>query len=321
MELRLPAPCLVVLVGPSSSGKSSWAAQTFNEGEIVSSDRLRGMVGAGEDDQQASKAAFSLLEQIALERTGRRLTTVIDTLGFDQESRRRWIALAHEAGMPAFAIVFDTPTAEIEARNAGRVRPIPKTVLGRQISRYRAVRSELGDDGFDRIEVEQHLSLVPPQMVDTTTDRPVAGGRTRGRHTFGLMVSRFSWAGGREGLGERLVDIARRAEVAGFRDLWLMDHFRQIPQVGRGWEDMPEAYTTLSYLASVTSSIRLGTLVSSVTHRHPVVLGRMVATLDVLSGGRANLGIGIGWDGKEHESYGMPFPETAHRYAQLEATL
>ncbi|MGH3666855.1 MAG: AAA family ATPase, partial [Acidimicrobiia bacterium] len=94
MELRLPAPCLVVLIGASSSGKSSWAATTFRETEIVSSDRLRGMVGAGEDDQQAGTAAFSILEQIVTERMRRRLTTVVDTLGFDRNNRRRWAAQA-----------------------------------------------------------------------------------------------------------------------------------------------------------------------------------------------------------------------------------
>jgi alkanesulfonate monooxygenase SsuD/methylene tetrahydromethanopterin reductase-like flavin-dependent oxidoreductase (luciferase family) len=84
---------------------------------------------------------------------------------------------------------------------------------------------------------------------------------------------------------------------------------------------MPEAYTLLSYLAGVTTSIRLGALVSGITHRHPVVLGRMVATLDVLSGGRANLGLGLAWDAKEHEAYGMAFPATDERYDLLEDTL
>jgi F420-dependent oxidoreductase-like protein len=136
-----------------------------------------------------------------------------------------------------------------------------------------------------------------------------------------LVVNRFDWGGGREELAARLTSIAQRAESAGFRDLWVMDHFRQIPQLGRAWEDMPEAYITLSFLAGVTSTIRLGALVTGVTHRHPVVLGKMIATLDVLSGGRANLGLGIGWNDKEHRAYGIPFPDTAGRYAMLEDTL
>ncbi|HEU5112017.1 MAG TPA: AAA family ATPase, partial [Acidimicrobiia bacterium] len=164
MELRLPAPCLVVLVGASSSGKSTWAGRAFKETEVVSSDRLRGIVGSGEDDQQAGTAAFSILEQIVEERMRRRLTTVIDTLGFDREKRRRWVALAHEADLPAFAVVFDTPPEQARVRNAEQVRPIPKTVLDKQLARFRVVRTEIDEDGFDRVLVEQPVALVAPSM-------------------------------------------------------------------------------------------------------------------------------------------------------------
>ncbi len=101
-------------------------------------------------------------------------------------------------------------------------------------------------------------------------------------HTFGLLVSRFAWDTemGSDACGRS----HRRAEAAGFRDIWVMDHFRQIRGVGRPWEDIPEAYTALAHMAAVTSSIRLGALVTGITHRHPIVLGKMVATLDVLSG-------------------------------------
>ena len=108
-----------------------------------------------------------------------------------------------------------------------------------------------------------------------------------------------------------LAEIARRAEEAGFRDLWLMDHFRQIPQVGRAWEDIPEAYTTLGYLAGVTTRIRLGALVTGITYRNPALLGKMIATLDVLSGGRANCGLGVGWHADEHVGYGWDFPSVS----------
>jgi alkanesulfonate monooxygenase SsuD/methylene tetrahydromethanopterin reductase-like flavin-dependent oxidoreductase (luciferase family) len=100
-----------------------------------------------------------------------------------------------------------------------------------------------------------------------------------------------------------------------------MDHFRQIPGVGREWEDIPEAYTALSYIAGQTTTIRLGALVTGITHRHPIVLGKMVATLDVLSGGRANCGLGIAWNRDEHAAYGMAFPPVAERYRLLEDTL
>jgi F420-dependent oxidoreductase-like protein len=320
MELRLPAPCLVVLVGASSSGKSTWAAGTFRETEIVSSDRLRGMVGAGEDDQQAGTAAFSILEQIVEERMRRRLTTVIDSLGFDRDNRRRWVGLAHDVGLPAFAIVFDTPRDQARARNTQRPRPIPKTVLDRQLSRFRAVQAEIDDDGFDRVIVEQPVALVAPSII---SQRSQSGDDRAAQrlHRFGLVVNRFDWPGERAEMAPHLASIATRAEAAGFDDLWVMDHFRQIPQVGRQWEDIPEAYTTLAFLAGITSEIRLGTLVTGIGHRHPVVLGKMVATLDVLSGGRVTLGLGIGWDREEHEGYGIPFPPTSARYEQLEDTL
>ena len=134
-----------------------------------------------------------------------------------------------------------------------------------------------------------------------------------------MLLSRFEWAG--PALGDQLVKIARRAEAAGFTNLWVMDHFRQINQVGRAWEAIPEAYTALSYMAGATSKINLGALVSGVTHRNPVVLGKMLATLDVLSGGRAICGLGAAWDEKEHEAYGIEFPKLADRYDLLEDTL
>jgi F420-dependent oxidoreductase-like protein len=134
-------------------------------------------------------------------------------------------------------------------------------------------------------------------------------------------VSRFDWEGGAESLSSHLADIAQRAEAAGFRDLWLMDHFRQIPQVGRAWEDIPEAHTTLGFLAGVTTRVRLGALVTGITYRNPALLGKMIATLDVLSGGRANCGLGIGWHADEHRGYGWDFPPLSQRYALLEDTL
>ena len=165
MDLRLPMPCLVVVCGPSGSGKSTWAAGTFQESQIVSSDRIRGMVGAGEDDQQAGTAAFSILEQVVSERMRRGLTTVIDTLGMDADKRRRWVGIAHEAGIPAYAVLFDTPAVEIRARNSARARPIPKTVLDKQLSRFRAVRGEIEQEGFDQVLTEQPMVMVTPSVV------------------------------------------------------------------------------------------------------------------------------------------------------------
>lgn len=315
MELRLPAPSLVVLVGPSSSGKSTWAAEHFAAGQVVSSDALRAVVGAGEDDQAAGTVAFELLDRVVAERMRRGLTTVIDTLGFDDARRRQWIALAHDAGVPAHAVVFDTTPALCESRNDQRQRPIPKTVLRKQLSRFKKTRENLDSDGFDGIHTEQPVAIVAPVVRgagEATKEQPDRS------HAFGLMVSSFNWEGE---LGETLADIGHRAEEAGFEEIWVMDHFRQIRGVGRPWEDIPEAYIALGYLAGKTSTIRLGCLVTGITHRHPIVLGKMIATLDVLSGGRAICGIGAAWDDEEHAAYGIEFPDVPTRYSILEETL
>jgi F420-dependent oxidoreductase-like protein len=138
---------------------------------------------------------------------------------------------------------------------------------------------------------------------------------------FGLQIPRFAGLGGPAAIGPALAAIAGAAERAGFESIWVMDHFRQIPLMGRAWEDMPESYTTLAHLAAHTSTIRLGTLVSGITYRNVAHLAKIVATLDVLSGGRANCGLGLGWFRQEHEAYGWPFPTVAERYALLEDAL
>lgn len=321
MELKLPAPSLIVLLGPSGSGKTTWAREHFSAGEVVSSDALREMVGAGEDDQSASPAAFDILERIVDERLRRGLTVVIDTLGFHDESRGRWVEKAHEAGMPAHAVVFDTPAEVCHQRNQARPRPIPKGVLNKQMSRFSKVVAQLEGDGFDGIHDQQPVAVVAPGLATrapTTGDEGITG-RSRSGHTFGLIVSRMDWPEGDR--GEQLAAVAKRAEEAGFRDIWVMDHFRQIRGIGRPWEDLPEAYTTLGFVAGVTHRIRLGALVTGITHRPPIVLGKMVATLDVLSGGRAICGLGLAWDQEEHTVFDIGFPDRSTRYAILEETL
>jgi alkanesulfonate monooxygenase SsuD/methylene tetrahydromethanopterin reductase-like flavin-dependent oxidoreductase (luciferase family) len=100
-----------------------------------------------------------------------------------------------------------------------------------------------------------------------------------------------------------------------------MDHFRQIPQIGRAWDDFLESYTTLGYLAACTERVRLGALVTGITYRNVAHLGKIVATLDVLSGGRAVCGLGLAWFRDEHVAYGWEFPSVARRYALLEDAL
>lgn len=314
MELRLPAPCVVVLIGPAGAGKTTWALEHFASNEVVSSDSLRAAVGVDEDDMSASSAAFELLERIVDERIERRLTTVIDSTGLESERRRRWIDKAHAAGIPVHAIVFATDIETVEQSNRNKAHPIPKTVLRRQLAKLATAMEEVGLEGFDGLHSRQPVRAVTPTLLPA---RPSQQRKTG--HTFGLLVSRFDWA--TEDLGGAITDIALRAEDAGFTDIWFMDHFRQIPGVGRPWEDIPEAFTALSYVAGSTTRIRLGVLVAAITHRQPVVLGKMIATLDVLSGGRAICGLGVGWDAKEHDSYGIAMPPLGDRYELLEDTL
>jgi F420-dependent oxidoreductase-like protein len=318
MELKLPAPSLLVLIGPSGSGKTTWARAHFSQGQVVSSDSLRAMVGAGENDQSASTAAFELLERIVDERLKRGLTVVIDSMGFDDEGRARWIDKAHDAGVPAHAVVFDTPAEVCERRNGSREKPIPKSALKRQISRFATVVQSVAVEPFDGVHTEQPVAVVAPAVAASAPRDGSPAPRPTG-HTFGLMLSRMDWPAGER--GEQLASIARRAEAAGFRDIWVMDHFRQIRGVGQPWEDLPEAYTALGYIAGATTTIRLGTLVTGISHRPPVVLGKQVATLDVLSGGRAICGLGVAWDEAEHAAYAIEYPDLATRYALLEETL
>ncbi len=314
MELKLPAPCVVVLIGPSRTGKTTWAHNHFASNEVVSSDALRAMVGIDEDDQIASTSAFELLDQIFSERLTRGLTTVIDTTGLQTENRAKWIETAHGAELPIYAIVFTATLDEVERPNQSRARPIPKTVLRKQFTTMQKVMKGIADEGFDGVHEEQTVRAVVSTLIASTPDDAQPTG-----HTFGLLLSRFEWA--TRDFGDQLAKIARRAEDAGFTDLWVMDHFRQIQQVGRPWEDIPEAYTALAYLAGVTTNIRLGALVSGITHRNPVLLGKMLASLDVLSGGRVIAGLGAAWDEKEHEAYGIDFPSLSGRYDLLEDTL
>src|SRR5512138_48196 len=112
---------------------------------------------------------------------------------------------------------------------------------------------------------------------------------------LGLQVPNFTWPSGPAALAETLRRIAVAADEGGFASLWVMDHFFQIPPVGPAETDMLEGYGALSYLAGVTRRVRLGTMVTGVTYRHPGVLVKTATTLDVLSGGRAMLGIGAAW--------------------------
>src|SRR5438105_13244732 len=138
---------------------------------------------------------------------------------------------------------------------------------------------------------------------------------------LGLQIPRFRWPGGPPQVASTLAAVARAADDAGYASIWLMDHFFQISSIGKVDEEMLEAYTTLGFLAAHTRRARLGTLVTGVHYRHPGVLLKQVTTLDVLSQGRAYLGIGAGWYERESKGLGVPFPPLKDRFERLEETL
>jgi F420-dependent oxidoreductase-like protein len=139
---------------------------------------------------------------------------------------------------------------------------------------------------------------------------------------LGLHLPRLTMPGGDvAATGPALAASARAAEAAGFRDVTLMDHWFQMEMFGGPGEPMLDGYTTLGYLAAVTERVRLGLLVTGVMYRHPGLLAKTIATLDVLSGGRARLGIGAAWYDREHHGLGVPFPPLAERFERLEETL
>jgi F420-dependent oxidoreductase-like protein len=138
---------------------------------------------------------------------------------------------------------------------------------------------------------------------------------------IGLEIPDFTWPGGKDCLGSDVARIARAAEAAGFFSICVMDHLFQIEMFGPPEREMLEAYTTLAFIAGHTSRVQLGTTVTCVAYRHPGVLAKTITTLDVLSGGRAWLGIGAGWNASESDGLGIPFPPLGERFERLEETL
>src|SRR5260370_42197555 len=121
--------------------------------------------------------------------------------------------------------------------------------------------------------------------------------------------------------GNIFATFAQRAERAGLSSLWVPDHLLMPPRFGDPDENMLESWSALAFLAGRTNRIKLGTLVTGVTYRHPGLLLKAATTLDVLSHGRTYLGLGAAWYKEEHEAYGVPFPATTERFERLEETL
>ena len=138
---------------------------------------------------------------------------------------------------------------------------------------------------------------------------------------MGIHYMNFTLPGGAPAIPGAFGDTAVAAEQAGFKWLTVMDHWFQMESFAPPQEPMLEAYSALSYAAAKTERLKLGTLVTGVTYRHPGLLAKTVTTLDVLSGGRAFLGIGAAWYEREHKGLGVPFPPVAERFERLEETL
>jgi F420-dependent oxidoreductase-like protein len=138
---------------------------------------------------------------------------------------------------------------------------------------------------------------------------------------LGVHCANLTWPGGPDVLGTTLAGVARAADEGGATTLTMMDHYFQMEQFAPAEQPMLEGYTSLAFMAAHTSNIRLGLIVTGVTYRSPGLLAKIVTTLDVLSGGRAQLGIGAAWYEREHLGLGVPYPPVAERFERLEETL
>lgn len=138
---------------------------------------------------------------------------------------------------------------------------------------------------------------------------------------LGLQIPNFSYGTGVEELFPTVMAQAREAEAAGFDSVFVMDHFYQLPMLGDPDQPMLEAYTALGALATATERVQLGTLVTGNTYRNPALLAKTITTLDVVSQGRAILGIGTGWFELEHDQLGFEFGTFTDRFNRLEEAL
>ncbi|MDQ2754556.1 MAG: LLM class F420-dependent oxidoreductase [Actinomycetota bacterium] len=137
----------------------------------------------------------------------------------------------------------------------------------------------------------------------------------------GIHFANFTLPGGASSLASTLAATARTAEEGGCSTFTLMDHWFQMEQLATSQDPMMEGYTSLGFLAGQTERMTLGLLVTGVTYRHPGLLAKIVTTLDVLSAGRAQLGIGAAWYEREHRGLGVPFPPISERFDRLEEAL
>lgn len=136
-----------------------------------------------------------------------------------------------------------------------------------------------------------------------------------------IHLAKLTWPGGPVAIGKTMGELAAIADETGVATITLMDHYFQMEHFGGPFEDMLEGYTSLGFLAGQTSKVELGLMVTGVTYRHPGLLVKIVTTLDVLSSGRAMLGLGAAWYEREHLGLGVPYPAVAERFERLEETI
>jgi F420-dependent oxidoreductase-like protein len=209
---------------------------------------------------------------------------------------------------------------------------VPSKALTGQFDRWPGERAALSRE-FDVVHRPGRVRLVPPVLYAhhdrhhraiTQEDDPMTDDAATDTSTtlrFGLTISSFTWPGEVGDIAATLARIAADAEEAGFDSIWVMDHVIQIPQVGRQWEPMLDSTTALGFLAAATERVRLGTLVTGISYRNVAHVGKIAATLDVLSGGRAMCGLGAAWFDREHTAYGWRMPPLAERFELLEDAL
>jgi F420-dependent oxidoreductase-like protein len=137
----------------------------------------------------------------------------------------------------------------------------------------------------------------------------------------GLHVASFKWTGGLPAIRDTLARVAQAADANGLQHVSVMDHYFQIDSMFAVDDPMLEAYTTLGFVAARTERVKLHVLATGVTYRHPGLLAKIVATLDALSGGRAELAIGAAWYEREHRGLGVPFPPLGERFERLEEAI
>ena len=250
VTLRLPDPCLVVLVGATGAGKSAWAARVVRRrrGGVLgpAAGGRRGGRARSAREPRRVRAARPDRGQAAARAGSRPWWT---PRGWSRSGGRRGGRSPRTRACRPTRSTFDVPEKVVRERNRARGAPVPAKVVAAQLREAAAASRVAAGEGFAGVAAAAPVELVPPAFLG-------APGRRRARRSaplpleFGLQVSRFEWRDGPTAAA--LADVARAAEEAGFTSLWLMDHFLQIPQVGREWEDMLESHTTLGYLAGVT---------------------------------------------------------------------